>query len=154
MVPLDGLTRRDFAAVASVDVEIKTSKKNNVFEPGEELVIFVTNKSRQDIHVEFIGSSARGKKVILTPAVTLVGPGEQYRYPAEGVLKIQKGLGREEITLFASLKSFPPGVLLRGKGVADRVVHNFYKLQREGRQQRVVFDPAEMIKKTIEIETK
>jgi len=154
VVPLDGLTRRDFAALPGLDVELKTSKKNNVFEPGEELVILVTNKSHQDIHMELIGSSSRGKKVVLTPAVTVVKPGEQYRYPSEGAIKIQKGLGREEITLFASFNAFPPGVLLRGKGVADRVVHSFYKLQRDGRQLRVGFDPAEMIKKTIEIETK
>jgi serine/threonine-protein kinase len=154
VVPLDGLSRRDFAAQAGLDVEFKTSKKNNVFEPGDDLVIFVTNPSKQDIYIELIGSSVRGKKVILTPTVTRLKPGETLRHPSQGALAIQDTLGREQLTLFAGFKPFPAGTLLRGKGVADRVVHSFYELQREGRQLRVNFDPASLVKKTIIIETK
>ena len=89
VVPLDGLSRRDFAALAGLEVELKTNKKNNVFAPGDELVIFATNKSPQDIHIELIGSSARGRKVILTPAVTLVKPGQQFRFPSQGASRFR-----------------------------------------------------------------
>jgi serine/threonine-protein kinase len=155
VVPLDGLNRRDFAvSPADLAVELKTSKHNNVFEPGDEVAIFVANKSHQDIHIELIGSSAKGNKVILTPGVTVVKPGQQYRYPSQGTLKVQGGLGKEQITLFAGFKAFPAGVLLRGKGVSDRVVHPFYDLHRADGRLRVGFDAAQLVKKTIDIETR
>jgi mono/diheme cytochrome c family protein len=155
IVPLDGLNRRDFAvSPTTLAVDLKTSKRNNVFEPGDELAIFVTNKSHQDIHIELIGSSTTGNKVILTPGVIVVKAGQQYRFPTQGTLKVQRGLGKEQITLFAGFKVFPPGVLLRGKGVTDRVVHPFYDLRREDARLLVGFDPAQMVKKTIDIETK
>jgi len=155
IVPLDGLNRRDFAVPSTaLAVDLKTSKHNNVFEPGDELAIFVTNKSHQDIHIELIGTSSKGNKVILTPGVIVVKAGQQYRYPTQGTLKVQGGLGKEQITLFAGFKAFPAGVLLRGKGVTDRVVHPFCNLRRDDGRLRVGFDPAQLVKKTIDIETK
>lgn len=156
VVPLDGLTRRDFQPGSHVvNVELSTSKKNNVFAPGDELVIFVTNRSGQPLFVELIGSSAQGNKIVLVPSTTQVRGGEQLRYPPSGSLKVQAALGKEQITLFASDRHFPAGQLLRGKGVVDRVIHDFYELHPGGGRRKLAFDPAvRLVKKTIEIETR
>jgi serine/threonine-protein kinase len=154
LLPLDGLTRRDFQPNPAVDVELTTNKKGNVFAPGDELVIFVTNKSNKDLYIELVGTSAGGQKVILPLETNVVKAGQKYRFPATGGLRIQAGLGQEQITLFASETAFPPGELLRGQGVADRVVHPFYDLRRDGKRLGLGFDPARMVKKTIDIETR
>jgi serine/threonine-protein kinase len=154
LAPLDGLTRRDFQPNPAVDVELTTNKKGNVFAPGDELVIFVANKSGKDLHIELIGTSAGGQKVILPLETNVVKAGQKYRFPATGGLRIQPGLGQEQITLFAGETAFPPGELLRGQGVADRVVHRFYDLRRDGQRLSPAFDPARMVKKTIDIETR
>jgi hypothetical protein len=156
VVPVDGLTRRDFQAIpAPFEVELRTNKKNNLFEPGDELVILVTNRSARDIHVELIGSSARGQKTVLVPSSTLVRAGQEVRYPPEGQgIRIRGGLGKEQVTLFAGEAEFPAGEVLRGQGVTDRVVHPFYGLDRTGRRVRLSFDPARLVKKTIDIETR
>ncbi len=77
------------------------------------------------------------------------------RFPAEGSIKIQPTVGREEITMMVCRDKFPPAQLLKAKGVADRVVHDFYGLQRSssGRPQ-LVFDPSGVCKQTIFIETR
>ena len=152
ILPLDALTRRDVPpAAAEFDVALATSKKNNVFAPGDEMVITVTNTSSKALHIELIGTSARGRKVILTPSGTVVEPGQSYRFPAEGAIRIRDRLGKEQVTVFASDATFPAGELLRGKDVADRVVHRFdFERSRADRG----FDPARMLKKTIEIETR
>ena len=152
ILPLDALTRRDVPpAAAEFDVALATSKKNNVFAPGDEMVITVTNTSSKALHIELIGTSARGRKVILTPSGTVVEPGQSYRFPAEGAIRIRERLGKEQITVFASDATFPAGELLRGKDVADRVVHRFdFERSRADRG----FDPARVLKKTIEIETR
>jgi serine/threonine-protein kinase len=152
ILQLDALTRRDvLPSAAAFDVALATSKKNNVFAPGDTMVITVTNTSGKALHVELIGTSTRGRKVILTPNNTVIEPGQSYRYPAKGAIRIQGERGKEQITVFASDGGFPPGELLRGKDVADRVVHRF-DVER-GRADRG-FDPARMLKKTIEIETR
>ncbi|MBV8316690.1 MAG: c-type cytochrome [Planctomycetaceae bacterium] len=153
ILPLDALTRRDVSpAAAELDVALATSKKNNVFAPGDEMFITVTNTSSKALHIELIGTSARGRKVILTPSGTVVEPGQSYRYPPEGkTLRIQERLGKEQVTVFASDAAFPAGELLRGKDVADRVVHRFdFERSRADKG----FDPARLLKKTIEIETR
>ena len=153
ILPLDALTRRDVPPTsAELDVALATSKKNNVFAPGDEMFITVTNTSSKALHIELIGTSARGRKVILTPSGTVVEPGQSYRYPPEGkTLRIQERLGKEQVTVFASDAAFPAGELLRGKDVADRVVHRFdFERSRADKG----FDPARMLKKTIEIETR
>ena len=98
-----------------------------------------------------------GRKVIVAPATTLVKPGETYQFPPAGspAIKIKPALGKEQITVFASEEEFPGGLLLRGKDLADRVVHPFYKMERDARGQlRLRFDASRMVKKTIEIETR
>jgi hypothetical protein len=117
LVPLDGLTLRDFAPQPPpFFVELTTSKKDNVFAVGDELAIFATNRSPQDIFIELIGTSARGRKVILA-APTRLPAGQRYRYPAEGrVLRVQGEPGTEQVTLFACATEFPAGELFRGQG--------------------------------------
>jgi serine/threonine-protein kinase len=154
IVPLDGLTRRDFRGDPSLDVELRTNKKGKVFEPGDELVIYVKNRSKKDVYIELIGTSARGEKVILPLASNRVVAGQEYRFPPSGGLKIRSGVGKEEITLFASDVELPGGQLVRGKGVGDRVYHPFYELPSDGKRGVRRFDPRRLVKKTIDIETR
>ena len=63
-------------------------------------------------------------------------------------------MGKEQITLFASDAEFPAGVILRGKDVTDRLVHAFQTLERRGDRTVVVGDPARVVKRTLEIETR
>jgi serine/threonine-protein kinase len=154
LVPLDGLTRRDYpAAAAALDVELKTNKRGNVFEPGDNLVISVVNRSKQALYVELTGTSTTGRKVILSSGVK-VKAGQTYRYPPKGAVKMRGGLGKELITLLAGTAEFPAGELLRGEGVADRVVHRFYDVSLKGKRPLLRYDPAALGKKTIEIETR
>ncbi len=146
VVPLDALTTRNIIpAAGGFEVTLATSKKNNVFAPGETMVINVANPSSKDLFIELIGTSARGQKAILAPSTTVVKAGESFRFPPKGEIKIRGNLGKEQITVFASDAAFPPGVLLHGTNLVDRVVHAF---DSNG------FDPARVLKKTIEIETR
>ena len=74
--------------------------------------------------------------------------GESFRFPSEGAIRIQGGLGKEQITVFASDAAFPAGELLRGKDAVDRVVHPDDDGHHRG------YDPARILKKTIQIETR
>jgi serine/threonine-protein kinase len=155
IVPLDGIARREFPSVAEpFKVALKTNKRLNLFEPGDELVIFVTNESHRPIWAELIGTSARGKKVILTPNPVQVAAGQTYRFPPDGSLKIRGGLGKEQITLFASQKAFAGGELLRGDYVTDRVIHAAYQYHKDGNRWKLGQDAQGFVKKTIDIETK
>ncbi|WP_162136292.1 c-type cytochrome domain-containing protein [Zavarzinella formosa] len=157
VVPLDGDIRRDFPVVnAPFQVELKTNKKNNVFEPGDEMRVTITNKSEKTLYVELIGTSAKGRKVILLNSKTRLEPGKSLHFPESGqpAIQIRGGLGREQITLFASDMEFPAGKVLRGKDVTDRVIHEFQTLERKDGRTVIVGDPAQVVKKTLEIETK
>lgn len=155
VVPLDGLGRTDYpAGNAPLNVLIATNKPHNTFSPGEELVVFVTNRSASPIHMELIGTSAQGRKVILVPATTKVAAGQQFRFPKDGSIKIQGGLGREQLTVFASTEPFETGTILRGKDVIDRVVHPFFMLNRDDGTVTAGFDPNKFVKRTLTIETK
>jgi hypothetical protein len=44
--------------------------------------------------------------------------------------------------------------VLRGEGVTDRVVHPFYKLEKNAGRWQLAYEPKLIVKKTIEIETK
>ncbi len=153
---VDGVIRRDFpAGTAPVNVELKTSKRSNTFEPGEEMRIQVTNKGKAAVFIELIGTNSKGRKRILTQVIK-VEPGQTYAYPPEGepALKSKATLGKEQITLFASDTAFPAGELLRGKGVTDRVVHAFWTVERKDGRTRVIQNPARLVKKTIDVETR
>jgi serine/threonine-protein kinase len=157
LVPLDGLTAPEYlpSAKAPFDIEIKTNQTGNIFKAGEEIVIFV--KPSKDVFIEVIGTSARGRKVVLAPASTKVKAGAQFRFPAEGkpALKVKAGAGKEQITVFASLQPFNDGELLRGDNVDDRVVHRF-QVRHNGQQIEMQYspNPFQVMKKTITIETR
>jgi hypothetical protein len=162
IVPLDGVNRPDFAP-AGEQVELKTNKANNLFQPGDALVITVVNRSARDQYIELVGTSVRGRKVVLVGSGTVVKAGEEYQWPARGqTIKIQPQLGKEQITLYASPIRFAPGQLLRiskkdadaGRVVIDRYVHSFYTMERDGQRFKLPYDPAQVVKKTIEIETR
>jgi serine/threonine-protein kinase len=152
LVAIDGVLRRDHAAgTLAAEIELKTNKPNNLFEPGNQLVVIVTNKSAKPIHVELIGTSSRGQKLLLTPKPIVIKPGETFN---RDPVTIKPGVGKEQITLLASTSPLPPAELLRGNGVTDRVVHRFYKLTAEAGRSRLTEDAAAVVKKTIEIETR
>ncbi|HET6574506.1 MAG TPA: c-type cytochrome domain-containing protein [Fimbriiglobus sp.] len=155
--PVDGVLRRDHPAGAlGAEVELKTNKPNNLFEPGDELVVTVTNKSLKPIHAELIGTGTRGEKVLLTPKPVVIEPGKSFRFPPAGgeVVKVRGSLGKEQVTLFASHDPLPTAELLKGNGVTDRVVHRFYKLTTAGGRAKLSADADDVLKKTIEIETR
>jgi serine/threonine protein kinase len=149
LVPLDALTVPSIVPTAGgFDVTLATSKPDNVFAPGDTMVIRVANISDKDLFIELVGTSIRGRKTILATPTTLVKSGETFRFPASGEIRIQGDLGKEQITVFASDRPFPPGVLLQGGDARyDRVVHSF---DAAG----FPFEPARVLKKTIEIETR
>ena len=157
IVPLDGEVRRDYpSGDQPFEVEFKTNRPKNLFAPGDELVVSVTNKGGKPLYIELIGTSTKGRKVILASSDTVVRPGETYCWPTPGSkpVIIQPSLGKEQITLLASDREFPAGELLRGKGVTDRVVHRFYFPHRKDGRATLNDDAARMVKKTLEIETK
>ncbi len=152
LLPLDALARPDFRPDPSgIDVALGTNGKNNVFAPGDELVLTVKNPTKGELFVELIGTGGEGRKVILTPTTTRIKPGGVFRFPSEGAIKVRGGLGKERVTVFACDAPFPAGELLRGVDVADRVVHPFY---RDAKARARAFDPSRLVKKTIEIETR
>ena len=157
VVPLDGTIRRDFPVInPPFAIQLKTNKKNNVFEPGDEMRVIVTNSSDKAVFVELVGTSAKGKKVVLVNPKTKLEPGKILQFPDAGqpAIRIRGGLGKEQITLFASDTEFPAGKVLRGKDVTDRLVHEFQKLERKDGRIVIVGDPARVVKKTLEIETR
>jgi serine/threonine-protein kinase len=157
LVAIDGVLRRDHAVgtlAAEVElktIEQKTKKEKSLFDPGDELVVSVTNKFAKPVHVELVGTSTRGQKVLLTPKPVVIKPGESFKLDP---VTIKPGVGREQITLLASSDPLPPAELLRGNGVTDRVVHRFYTLTEQGGRSRLTADAAAVVKKTIEIETR
>jgi serine/threonine-protein kinase len=156
---LDAQTRANFpAGKVQLPVDLKSNHKNNLFTPGDALFFQVVNRSEKPVYIELIGTGTRGEKVVLTPANLTVAPGTTYRFPTEGTIKVQGGLGKELVTLYASPEAFTAGELIRfepreGYAVADRVVHSFDRLEQQGGRWRVV-RPAVVIKKTLEIETR
>jgi len=158
IVPLDGLTRPDYSPPGD-HVELKTNKANNLFQPGDELIIKVVNRSARDIYIELIATSVRGRKVVLVPANTVVKAGQEY---ATAAFKIQPQLGKEQITLFASPQRIAPGQILSipqkdydaGRVVVDRYVHPFYQVERDGQGFKLAYDPGRIAKKTIDVETR
>jgi serine/threonine-protein kinase len=151
LVAIDGVLRRDHPGAPGTEVEFKTNKPNNLFEPGDELVVSVSNKAARPIHVELVGTSSRGRKVLLTPNAVVVKPGETFKLDA---VQVRAGVGREQVTLLASAEPLPRAEVLRGNGVSDRVVHRFYKLTTESARPRLTADAAAVAKKTIDIETR
>jgi serine/threonine-protein kinase len=153
VVPFDGLTRADYQPVGGEwNVSLATTKKNNVFAPGDELAILVKNSGDRPVFLELIGAGTKGEKIII--ATGKVAAGGEFRHPEKGAIKVQPSLGKEQIMLYASEVEFPAAKILRGTNLADRVVHGFYECEAPSGGVKVKFDPARVVKRTIVIETK
>lgn len=152
--PIDGLTRPDQLAGTELatQVNLSTNKSGNVFSPGDELVIFLENKSGHELFVEMTGTSARGRIADLTDGVVSLAAGKKLRIPESGSLTIQPRLGVEFITAFVHREKFPGGITVRAEKAADRFIHPFFQYSPE--TQTVSETPIGMVKKTIQIETR
>ena len=151
IVPINGNMRLNFVPDSLLDkIELKTNKRNNLFEPGDRFRVTVVNKTGGDIFIELYGTSVDFKKVQLTSGVTKIGAGGQFAFPQDPgeFIEIRGGLGREEVTLYASTTTFPSGKIFRGKNMADRVIHPFFEADEN------VDDDFNVLKKTILIETR
>jgi serine/threonine-protein kinase len=154
IVSFDGVTRRDYQPVTGgMKVSLATSKKNNVFAPGDDLTIIVKNEGEKAVFIELIGAGTKGEKTLLATGKKVPAGGE-FRFPEKGALKVQPSLGKEQIILFASETEFPAATVLRGVNLADRVVHGFYACETPEYGVKVKFDPARLVKRTMEIETR
>lgn len=155
VLPIDGLTRPDYRPQgSSLDVVLGTSKKNNVFSPGEELSVQVSNRGKSAIFIELVGTGTRGEKVILVPAGTKVEAGQTFQFPPNGTIVVQAALGKELITLFASETQFASGQIFRGEHIDDRIVHDFYRLDSLNAGHAILHDARQVLKRTIQIETR
>jgi len=153
VVPIDGLLRGDYPpARPALDVELRTSVPGNVLRVGEKAGLVVENRTDRRAFIELVGTDADGLKVILTKPGTAVEPRQSFTLD----LLVQPGKGREHVTLLASHAPLPPGQLLRGKGVNDRVVHDLYGLMTTVGRARLEADPAALgiVKRTIAVETR
>jgi serine/threonine-protein kinase len=153
IAPVDGNTRlAQLADGFASGLKIQTSNRSNIYSPGEEMFITVTNETNSDLFIELIGTSASGRKVRLTEGVMPLAKGGTYRFPETGAIQIKAQLGAEFITVFANPTPFTPGVLLRGDNLADRFVHDFYV--HDSATGRLIQRPTQLVKKTLKIETR
>jgi hypothetical protein len=155
ILPLDGLTHRNFQLEAPLAVRLRTNHPDDIFVPGDKLTLFVHNEAGTELYIEVIytdvSTREKGAKAIVaeeqTRVPTRVEAGQKFRHPSKGEGDpIGEEVGTEAFTLFASETPFPAGELLKGEGVTDRVVHPFY--------QAPAVDPARIVKITSEIETR
>lgn len=153
VAPIDGNSRLDHLSEGlAFGLKIVTNKRTNVFSAGDEMVITVSNDTGADVFIELIGTSTLGRKAVLSEGVIPLKNGASYRYPPSGGIKIRPQLGKELITVFANPDKFASGRLLRGENVADLFVHDFYQYESTGSDLR--HNPAQLIKKTVRIETR
>jgi len=152
VVPLDGLSRPDYEpAERPFKFDAVTNKGENVFRPGEDLVLLL--KADRDVFVEVVHTAANGRKTILVQGGTRMPAGRGFKTPAGKVPG--KAGDKEQITILASLAPFRGGEIMQGIGVDSRLIHRFLMQERNG--QVVVDsgpDPSRCIKKTITIEVK
>ena len=158
LAPVDGLIREDHLAdEISSGLVLKTNKRNNIFSPGEKLIVTIDNRTGVDLFIEVIGTGIEGNIQRLFPGVVRLQSGQSKQLPNAEGLEIQPKLGAEKITLFASPSSFEPGLILRPKDestfVADRFVHeNWYQFDPSASPSMDV--PQQLIKKTLIFETR
>ena len=151
VIPVDGNLRNEFVpTIELAEIQLKTNKANNFFEPGDELRITVVNGTNREINFELFGTSVSGKIVRLTQNVMKLAAGDSFAFPGAGenAIEIRGGVGRELITFYASTSELRPGTIYRGKNAADRIVHDFYSGDPNTDSVTTV------MKKTISIETK
>ena len=109
------MTRPDYrSALSHCEVDVKTiGGKNGVFSPGDKWQIVVTNKTRGDVYIELVGTSAHAKMTVLTREPMLLRSGQKYSFPPDGPATVKPQLGKEHITVYACETTFPAGELLR-----------------------------------------
>lgn len=149
---VDGVTRPDFLPRGFAEqLTIRTNKRSNIFSPGEKLIIEVTNHSDDDMFIELLGVSTKGRMASLTPHIRKLAHGETFRFPESGDIDIRPQLGRELITVYGSPTKFSPGVILRADNMDDRIVHDFFHIDSDGSVRRTAHD---LVRKTLRIETR
>ena len=156
VIPLDALTRPDVLPEnLSTQVVVKTNRKGNVFAPGDKAIIEVQNLSKNDLYIEMTGTGADGRISVLVTSETRLKAGETFRFPPEGGIIVRGGNGRDVVTVYASATPFAGGELLRGDAhVADRFLHRLENIQFEKGRLVIETHAHQMVKKTLEIETK
>ncbi|MEZ6086582.1 MAG: DUF4384 domain-containing protein [Pirellulaceae bacterium] len=138
ILPIDGNNHPTQRGADRIDITLSTSRETNTFAAGESLAIFARNNTDRPLFVEMIGIGAKGEVVVLVPAKTSLAAGQALRFPESGTLKVLPGLGSETITLFASTEPFDAGRIYRGENVADRYVHDFYRIGFQKAQSQVI----------------
>lgn len=124
VIPLDAVTRFNYAPLGrGPDVSVTTTRGSRFFAAGDEIAVIVKNTGKTPVFTELIGTGTKGEKVVLVPAGTKIAAGEELRFPDSGTITIKASQGQELITVFASDQEFAPGVVYRGKNIADRFVH-------------------------------
>jgi serine/threonine-protein kinase len=163
IVPIDGVTKRDYLApLVSHYVKLATNQKGNTFRPGDKMIINVKNTSKLPVYIEVFGTGVEGNKHFVSKGVVSLAAGGTWRFPEKGDgITIKPKLGKEQITLYASYKYFPPGEIHRGeydrytgKYGVQRVVHPFYTVKFSERKMYLTYDAYDVAKKTIDIDTK
>jgi len=153
--PLDALGQPDQNnAARPLKVKLSSSGTNNVFAPGDELVLFIRNDEREDIFIEMIGTGTRGEIVSLIKAGTKVAAGDTFRFPSTGSIAVQPALGDEQVTLFAGRESFPAGQILSAPGITDRFIHTSTLVGLQQNQVHVQRRGPAISKQTLTIQTR
>lgn len=174
--PLDGIgggrvAGKDAAVSFEVaTINLDTGKPTTTFRPKDKLAIEVKNTGQKPLHFELAVSLDNGRTILLTvgpgPVTTQheLGAGKVYRYPENGGTSIKAPeagkLTKQRVTIYAAAEKFPAGeVLKRSKSlpaeedVGDRVLHRFYKIDDKKNKVVAEFDPAKMVRQTIQFET-
>jgi mono/diheme cytochrome c family protein len=154
MVALDGTTHQDHLPREPVPATLEVNQKRFISGENAELVVKNTSKA-ESIFFELIFTKPSGLKEFITQGQVELAAGQEKRFKSKDV---EPGSGRYQVTLFAARTAFPKGELIalpektqRGIGIADRVIHPFYKLTERG--LKFEFDPRGVKKQTIEIVT-
>jgi serine/threonine-protein kinase len=148
IVPLDAVSRPNFDPGESpFELEVKTNKRGNTFDAGEEIVLLV--KSTRDVSIEVINTNTRGRKAVL--AVKRIQAGQSFRF---SMGKGPRTTGQEQMTVVASETPFAAGEVLRADGVTDRLAHSFHVVGGRGTEVRFALDAGKTVKKTMIVETR
>ena len=154
VVPLEGVSR---PVAWSVDrhltLELTSNKPDNIFRPGDDMIIRVKNTSPSDLTVELIATGVSGGVVVLTKVPVLIPPGKDFQFPAQGEppIRVMDMTGKERITAFAGVGSFAAGNILRGRNTSDRFLHDPW---RDGLRGLKIMDAFGLLKTSIELETR
>jgi hypothetical protein len=155
---VDATVRTEAAGEPTPEVELRTNHVDNVFEPKQDVVLTVHNRSKKLMYVELIGVGGRIESV---QKPTPVDAGETRTVP---VGQTSSKPGKDTILLFAAEKEFPPYALAGGgedklrldreKGITSRIVHPLFALSRTNQGVRLRADPGPMVRRTIVVETR